>query len=390
MRRLAFAVALLLALPASAQALDAPQLFYRHYDPGNTPGVDHTWLPLQGAVVDVLAPAIGVMVGTDDEGKTAGRYVAVTQVPDTAAPDTALGGAHCTVYPNSAGQVVELGPMQFRGFGAYTIHVVAVSNKEAMKGNGCDPSTGVAVDVSFTVSATPTLQTFPDDVRIDDDRSYPGVYPVPSNWSGDTGDFICALNATTGPDGLPAGSPRIVENLKPGIVHFDFPSIGHWSCAGRFEQLSEGDQGYSAGPWGPIFSFDVTDAFRGGVRASLVRGRTYKLSGIAERRAANGGKIRMTVTPGPRCPSARAVKKTLTIGSRGRFAHTFRLPEHGGRAYVTYSWRVRLDFLGTRFVRPDTLKLSLLIAVRTFAGRPRYPRAQVTLTEDPNPTGCVR
>ena len=80
----------------------------------------------------------------------------------------------------------------------------------------------------------------------------------------------------------------------------------------------------------------------------------------------------------------------MTIGASGRFSTTVNLPEHGNRGYVLYGWRVRFEFLGTRFLRKFRLDDAVALSVRSSGGQPRYRKPQLGFIDDASRAGCNR
>jgi hypothetical protein len=392
LRLLLFAVVLLLAAPTVAQAFGPPQLFWRPY----LPGAEVAWQPLNGAAVNVFEPEVGVLIDVDPAGKDPGRALTVTHVPDHATASDALPyHGECFTLPGGAGKVVALGQLPFRGFGGYTIHAVALTNAQAMSSLACDLTGAPASDTNFTVNAAPTLSLVLGHAQLDDDSNENIVAQVASvaAFQSFPADYVCARNATAGSDGTPNGVDRrtVDKASRVGVVDV-LGKVGRWSCAARLEVPSEGDNATFTGPWGPLLNFDVTDVFRFRRLRMNALGRThYGIDGLADTSAA-GGKVRLTFTSGRRCPGAkRTIRKTLSVNSAGKFTtRSLTLPEKGSSGYVSYGWRLKAEFLGTRFIRPAKLDVGLALAVRSSGGQPHYRKARVGTIENPSDAACVK
>ncbi len=387
---LPLAVALLVAAPVAAQGFDAPQLFWRPYIPGAQGG----WQPLQGAVVNAFQPEIGILVGRDPAGKDPGSSLTVTKVPDNGTPSDALSyPGLCFTMPGFADKIDPLYQLKFRGFGTYTIHAVSLTNAQAMTSTACNLSAGLANDTTFTVRAVPTLELVLKSAALDNDSNLNlvAVARSPAGFGSFPADYVCARNAHAGADGTPAGANRVTVAKATALEVPRLRRTGRWSCAARYEALSEGSQQTFTGPWGPIFNFDVTDRFRlDSLRMVPLGGTRYTYKGAALNPASPGAKVRVTFTKGRGCPAARKVSKTMTIGASGRFSTTVNLPEHGNRGYVLYGWRVRFEFLGTRFLREFRLDDAVALSVRSSGGQPRYRKPQLGFIDDASRAGCVR
>ena len=383
------AVALLVvAAPTVAQAFDAPQLFWRPYVPGSVGG----WQPLQGAVVDAYQPEIGILISADPAGKDPGSSLTVTKVPDDGTASDALSyPGLCFTMPGFAGKIDPLYQLKYRGFGTYTIHAVSLTNAQAMGSIACNLAAGLAGDTTFTVRSVPTLELLLKSAALDNDSNLNLVSPAKSSWNGFPSDYVCARNAHAGADGLPAGADRFKLSKALAVEVRGLRKTGRWSCAARYEAQSDGSQQTFPGPWGPIFNFNVTDGFRlDYTRMVALGGTRYTFKGAALNPASPGARVRVTFTKGRGCPAARTVFKTMTIGATGRFSTTVNLPEHGNRGYVTYGWRVRFEFPGTRFLRKFRLDDALSVSVRSSGGQPRYRKPQVAFLGDASRAGCVR
>jgi len=391
LRLLLFAVVLLLAAPTIAQAFGPPQLFWRPY----IPNTDGAWQPLDGATVSAFEPEIGILIGTDPAGKNPGRAVTVTKIPDRTTASAAMPNAGlCFTMPGAAGTVYPIGQMPFRGFGTYSIHAVALTNAVAMTSTVCDLTGAPASDTTFTVSAVPTLTLGLEHATLDDDSNLNFVAPAakPGEFGNFPADYVCARNAKAGADGTPTGADRRTLNNQntlsvPGVLR----KVGAWSCAARWEAQSFGDQSTFTGPWGPLFTFDVTDVFRfPALRFNSLGGTRYSISGPATTAAA-GGKVRATFVKGKHCPGGpKTIRKTMTISPAGRFKTTLTLPEGGSKRYYAYGWKVKIEFLGTRFIRAANEAFGIAVNVRSSGGQPHYRKNRISEIDDPRNVGCAQ
>ncbi len=384
--------AIVIAAPVVAQAFGPPQLMWRAY----LPGTDGPWQPLSGAVVDIQDPEVGILVDTDPLGKRPGRAVTVTHVPDHATASDALRYPGGCFGVSAGGQVEALGQLPFRGFGAYSIHALALTNAQAMSSTVCDLTGAPASDINFTVSAAPVLSLeFTRPSELDNSRDANDVRPTPSSWNATPSDYVCARHATRGPDGTPSGADRVTASKAKEVTidsSGDIRKVGDWSCAGRFEAVSEGDESTFTGPWGPIFTFDVTHALDLRHLAFTAKGSTrFSLDGRVGDAATDGGQVRVTLAPGKNCPAARAIHVTTTVRSK-RFSKLVTVPAGNVGHYSNYAWKLKFEFLGTRFIRAYSAKLTLAVQVRGQPGGPRLrkPRTNITPSDPREPIPCVR
>ncbi len=378
-RALLFAALLLGCNPAVAAAFDAPQLFYRAYEPG----VEHPWLPLQGAVVDIWQPEIGVLVPADPSGRDPGVYLDVTSVPDSAPPSGALGQrVWCTALPGYAGQVDPLDQLEFRGFGAYTIHAESLTNQQATT-QPCTGGQGVPANVSFTVAASPTLETDfakPNRTVVDDENI---VDPTLSTWNDTPSDYVCARGSATAADGTPSGPSRFTRERAGALELWNsrlFPASGTWSCVARFEATSQGDGRVFTGPWGPLFTFGLFGKFSATVHFTATGGQRISIRGTVNDTAADGTRIALRIAPGGECPRAPTVTRSLRVASNGTFGLNLSLPQrgdHGYAGYYGYGWRVRLHFPGIRYLPASTQLTGLAILLAPDSASPRFKTPQV-------------
>jgi hypothetical protein len=392
LRLLLFAVVLLLAAPTVAQAFGPPQLFWRPY----LPGAEVAWQPLNGAAVNVFEPEVGILIDADPVGKDPGRAITVTHVPDHGTASDALRYAgECFTLPGGAGKVVALGQLPFRGFGAYTIHSFALTNAQAMSSLLCDLTGAPASDTNFTVNAVPTLSLVLGHAQLDDDSNENIVAQVTSSaaFQSFPADYVCARNARAAADGTPSGADRrTINNARDVGVVDDLGKVGHWSCAARLEVPSEGDNATFTGPWGPLLNFDVTDLFRfQRLALSSLGGTRYALSGRSANNGAAGGKVRATFVRGKRCPGGpKTIRKTLAVNAAGRFTARLALPEGGSSGYISYGWKVKIEFLGTSLVRPAKQVFGIEVGVRSSGGQRHYRKTRVAQIEDASAAACVK
>jgi len=361
-RSVLLAVAAVLVLTAPASAFTPPELFVRlqHWDTHEGTG---EWIPLASApqLNDLRGYQVGYRLqpsGKPNELQRAALTVAA--VPDGRPTQPNNAAPYCVARIGTAGAIVDVGSeLQFEGNGTYTVSVAV--GEESGGASGC--LAGPSSSGSFTVDVHVALQ------RVGDPLVYRST-PLPgdpfvglraNDPPGGHGEVRCALDATVGADGAPAGRKTAGEG--PVLNELGFPEPGAWTCAARGTREGLGDEHERmvfGTAWSPPQTFDVRSDVQLGGRLSGARKARPRLL-VAPRfgAAAAGGRVTLTLKRFLRCRKRRAVTKTA-----GRYRATL---DKTGRAWIAFArprkkpgyYLAVVAFGGTRFLRAGSTPVHL-------------------------------
>jgi hypothetical protein len=329
---------------------------------GNVP--QSLWLPLSGADVATLSPAIGVRLQDSGSGGSSHTFkIEALSVPDgRPSQDPFYWGGGCIFSVGQVGQVGELQQLGYEGPGVYTIRVT-VFNESAAASTRC-ASGGVAQTVSFRISGRPALRFSAPTLlaggpSLDSRGSEIGLIetlpPLASSQQ-----TVCALDARVAADGSVSGR-RSFEGESGATSQASFPAPGAWTCVARaFAGVSNPPPGDSdptrATAWSaPATAFFRTDVSLGSLRIADASPPRFALAGKLNPAAA-GGTLTLRLTRARGCPRAVANEVVRSrVHADGSFRLTMRLAVASSRRgkLDLALWRAAVSFSGNRLVRPN-------------------------------------
>jgi hypothetical protein len=352
-----------------AAALENPELLYRE-------GVSESeplgpWLPLDGAHVSGL----GFIVGTRQQAKPAQDSAVLYRLTALAVPDghpdhgTAFDPARlCLSSARAPGTEIVLGTGRFEGAGTYTIKLEVNVPSGGATNSSC--SGGPSSTATFTIDPTVAVQLL---------ATAPVLVPVNSLArittmavpAGGQGETQCARDAATQPDGSIAGVDR-TGLLGYEVAAKQIPRAGRWTCVGRARgAASNADDGEHYTHWGPPVSFDAVSNFAARLSVPDRRPKRYTVAYSKMPPGSEGAVVTLRISPGKGCPKVATKVLRARVGASLGVRYTFTLPEKNKatlsrRGIDAYGWRYRVDFPGTRLVRPGRMTGS------AFVNPPRF------------------
>jgi hypothetical protein len=363
------ALAALGATATSAAALENPALLYRE-------GVSESeplgpWLPLDGAHISGL----GFIVGTRQQAKPAQDNAVLYRLTALAVPDghpdqgTAFDPARlCLSSAQAPGTELTLGTGRFEGPGSYAIRLEVNLPSNGATNSAC--SGGPSSTATFTIDPTVAVALL---------AAAPVVVPVNSLArvttmavpAGGQGETQCARDATIQPDGSVAGADR-TGVLGFEVVVRQIPRSGRWTCVGRARgAATHADDGEHYTRWGPPVSFDAISNFSARLSVPDRRPKRYTVAYSRMPPGSEGAVVTLRISAGKGCPKVATKTLRARVGANLGVRFTFTLPEKNKatlsrRGIDAYGWRYRLDFAGTRLVRPGRLTGSAFVNPARF------------------------
>jgi hypothetical protein len=206
---------------------------------------------------------------------------------------------------------------------------------------------------------------------------------------GGIGETQCARDGAVQPDGSIAGAD-LTPLLGLSVQLREITRTGHWVCVGRF-RAAHGDSpdGEHYTRWSAPVSFDTVTRFSAERTVPDRRPPRYTVA-YRVPPGSEGGIVKLRITRAKGCPRVRAKTMRATIGPSLVVRFTFKLPEKN-KARLTkpgidsYGWQFRLDFSGTKQVRPAFAIEGAFVSPKRFAqghtlGFPGLERAYCTRT----------
>lgn len=385
------------ALPVSARALQAPDLYVRA-------GSHAAWMPLNGARLDTITTELGVMLQqTDAESNLQALVVTVTGVPNGWVDQRNWDGVRCQGGAGPAGSISSLGEFDYQGDGTYTVRVAAYTYEQGFAG-ACrygPSSEGASSDGSFTVAARPTVELLGAPLFVNSSRSDRSTHGFRANGAlGTTAlDTTCGTDARMQPDGSLAAGHLMRESANGngdlsatsafyGERVFDRP--GRWTCVSRaWGGYLIGHDAAAATPWSAPVTTLMREPFslvplRGALFPLAWRDRTpprYAIAGKTRNALAAGGRVTLTLRPTPRCHIRhRAIINRATVRRGGLFRLGFRLPVPRLKGDPMHPhltapqrWTATLSFAGSRLILPGRTSIELDVELDTgYAAFPIY------------------
>jgi len=363
------AVVVLGGSAGNASALENPELLYREGVSENEPL--GPWLPLDGARISGL----GFIVGTRQQAKPEQDSAVLHRLTALSVPDghpdqgTAFDPARpCIASARTPGSEVVLGTGRFEGRGSYTIKLEVNVPSAGATSSSC--SGGPSSTATFTIDPVVTvnvLATAPVVVPINSlDRITTMVVPT-----GGQGETQCARNATIQPDGSIAGADR-TPLLGFEVVVRQIPRNGRWTCVGRARgAVSDAGDGEHYTRWSAPVSFDAISRFSAQASVPDRRPKRYTVVYSKLPSGSEGGKLTLRIWPGTGCPKVATKTLRATVGPKLAVRFTFTLPEKNKatlrrRGIDSYGWRYRLEFGGTKLVRPARVTRTAFVLPARF------------------------